>query len=217
MAANEDELRQQLVEVMQAMQASGLNRGTSGNASARIGDGLLVTPSGIAPGKLTPDSMVRLDAAGEAAPGALRPSSEWRMHAGILARRPDIHAVVHCHARHATILACAGMAIPPLHYMVGVSGRATVPVAPYATFGTAELADSVVDALQGGYACLMANHGLIAVAPTLRHALLVAEEMEEQAAVYCGTLAIGGPKLLSDAQMAEIFAQFGGYGQERRR
>lgn len=217
MAANEDELRQQLVEVMQAMQASGLNRGTSGNASARIGDGLLVTPSGIAPGKLTPDSMVRLDAAGEAAPGALRPSSEWRMHAGILARRPDIHAVVHCHARHATILACAGMAIPPLHYMVGVSGRATVPVAPYATFGTAELADSVVDALQGGYACLMANHGLIAVAPTLRHALLVAEEMEEQAAVYCGTLAIGGPKLLSDAQMAEIFTQFGGYGQERRR
>jgi len=217
MAATEDDLRQQLVEVMQAMQATGLNRGTSGNASARIGDGLLVTPSGIAPDKLTPESMVRLNAAGETAAGALRPSSEWRMHAGILARRPDVNAVVHCHARHATILACAGMPIPPLHYMVGVSGRASVPVAPYATFGTTELGESVVETLEGGYACLMANHGLIAVAPTLRHALLVAEEMEEQAAVYCGTLAIGGPKLLSESQMAEIFGQFAGYGQAKRR
>ena len=137
------------------------------------------------------------------------------MHAGLYARRPDVGAVVHCHARHATILACAGKPIPPLHYMVGVSGKAWVPLAPYQPFGSIELADAVADAMEGGLACLMANHGLIAVGRSLSRALAVAEEMEEQAAVYCGTLAIGGPNLLSDAQMADIFQRFKSYGQKK--
>jgi L-fuculose-phosphate aldolase len=99
--------------------------------------------------------------------------------------------------------------------MVGVSGRPAVPLAPYRTFGTVELADAVAEAMDGGYACLMANHGLIAAAPRLERALAIAEEMEEQAAVYWGTLAIGGPTLLTDAQMAEVMQQFKGYGQKR--
>ncbi|QUD88616.1 class II aldolase/adducin family protein [Phenylobacterium montanum] len=212
---SEEALRANIVRVMRAMDQRGLNRGTSGNVSVRFGEGLLVTPSGVTPEDLTDDGVVYVAADGGSPEGSLKPSSEWRMHAGLYARRPDVHAVVHCHARHATILACAGRPIPSLHYMVGVSGRPTVPLAPYHTFGTVELADAVAEAMDGGYACLMANHGLIAAAPKLDRALAIAEEMEEQAAVYCGTLAIGGPVLLSEGQMAEVMQQFKGYGQKR--
>ena len=213
-AAEEGKLRTRMVEVMRAMDARGLNRGTSGNVSARFGDGMLVTPSGVPPERLAPDSMVFVGADDRIPEGQLKPSSEWRMHMQILRRRPDVGGVVHCHSRHATILACAGKPIPAVHYMVGVSGGASVPVAPYATFGSEALADAVVTALQGRYAALMANHGQIAVAPSLSHALLIAEEIEEQAAVYWGCLAIGGPNLLSDDQMAEIMTKFRSYGQK---
>ena len=206
-------LRQGLVDTMRAMAALGLNRGTSGNVSARLGQGMLVTPSGVVPDELTPETMVYVDAEGRPAPDALKPSSEWRMHQGLYARRPDVAAVVHCHARHATILACAGRSIPPMHYMVAVGGKARVPLAPYATFGTDALAEGVARTLDGGSACLMANHGLIVASTSLKRALAIAEEVEEQAAVYWGTLAIGGPNMLSDAQMAEVFEQFRGYGQ----
>ena len=211
----EGALRTRMVEVMQAMEARGLNRGTSGNVSTRLSDGILVTPSGVPPERLTPESMVFIAADDRIPDGQLKPSSEWRMHMQILRRRPDVGGVVHCHSRHATILACAGKPIPAVHYMVGVSGGASVPVAPYATFGSEALADAVVVALDGRYAALMANHGQITVAPSLGRALLIAEEIEEQAAVYWGCLAIGGPNILSDAQMAEIMTQFRSYGQAR--
>jgi L-fuculose-phosphate aldolase len=212
--ADEAKLRTRMVEVMRAMDARGLNRGTSGNVSARFGDGMLVSPSGVPPERLTPESMVFVGADDSIPEGQLKPSSEWRMHMQILRRRPDVGGVVHCHSRHATILACAGRPIPAVHYMVGVSGGASVPVAPYATFGSEALADAVVAALDGRNAALMANHGQIAVAPSLSHALLIAEEIEEQAAVYWGCLAIGGPNLLSDDQMAEILTRFRSYGQK---
>lgn len=212
--ADESRLRGQLVEVMQAMDARGLNRGTSGNVSARLGDGMLVTPSGVPPERLTPEAMVYVGADDSIPEGQLKPSSEWRMHMQILRRRPDVGGVVHCHSRHATILACAGKPIPAVHYMVGVSGGSSVPVAPYATFGSEGLADALVEALSGRNAALMANHGQIAVAPSLKHALLIAEEIEEQAAVYWGCLAIGGPNLLSEPQMDEIMLKFRSYGQK---
>jgi L-fuculose-phosphate aldolase len=208
-------LRQEMTLAMQAMAARGLNRGTSGNLSVRWQDGLLVTPSGVPPEALTPASMVRIDGAGNADPDGLRPSSEWRMHQGLLAGRPDVNAVVHCHSRHATILACAHKSIPAVHYMVGVSGGPSVPVAPYAPFGSEELAAGVVEALAGRYACLMANHGQIAIAQSLWRALAIAEEIEEQAAVYWGALMIGGPTLLTDAQMDEVLGRFRSYGQQR--
>ena len=215
--ASDDEagLRQGLVDTMRAMAERGLNRGTSGNVSVRLGEGMLVTPSGVAPERLTAGGMVYVDALGRPAAAALKPSSEWRMHQGLYARRPDVQAVVHCHARHATILACVGRPIPAMHYMVAVGGKAHVPLAPYATFGTDALAQGVAEALDGGYACLMANHGLIVAAADLDRALAVAEEVEEQAAVYWGALAIGGPNLLDEGQMAEVFTQFRGYGQTR--
>jgi L-fuculose-phosphate aldolase len=212
---DEAALREELAQTLRHMSARGLNRGTSGNAAVRCGSGMLVTPTGIIPELLMPQHMVMIDAAGACAAGSLRPSSEWRMHFGILARRHDVRALVHCHSRYATILACAGKAIPSLHYMVAVSGGAQVPLAPYYPFGSEELAVAVAEALQGGHACLMANHGQIAASTSLARALAIAEEIEEQAAVYCGTLAIGGPRLLSQQQMDEVLRRFRDYGQKR--
>jgi len=207
-------LREKMAQVMKAMDARGLNRGTSGNLSARWGEAMLVTPSGVAPDRLTGEMMVLVQPDGSTAEGAPRPSSEWRMHQQILNRRPDANAVVHCHSRHATILACAGREIPSMHYMVAVGGGSSVPVAPYATFGSVELAEAVVETLDGRSAALMANHGQIVVARNLDAALSITEEIEEQAAVYWGTLAIGGPKLLSEDEMGVILQRFKGYGQK---
>lgn len=210
----ERHLRGDIVRVSHQMALRGLNKGTSGNVSARCGTGLLVTPSGVVADQITPASVVFIDADGAPELGAPKPSSEWRLHAGLYAHRLDINAVVHCHSRHATILACVGRPIPAFHYMVGVSGKSVIPVAPYQTFGTPELASGVVDAMDGGYACLMANHGQIVGAASLDKALSIAEEVEEQAAVYWGALAIGGPNLLTDAQMGRVFTQFKDYGQK---
>ena len=216
MGSTEQVLREQLVDVMLKMATRGLNKGTSGNCSARCGEGMLITPSGLVPEALTPQSMVYIDASGALAEGGLAPSSEWRMHKGLLDRRPDVHGVVHCHSHYATVLACAHRPIPSVHYMVAVSGGPTIEVAPYHMFGSAELAEAVIETLDGRFACLMANHGQIALAPSLARALAIAEQVEEQAGVYWGTLAIGGPSLLTGEQMDDITTAFRGYGQPRR-
>jgi L-fuculose-phosphate aldolase len=214
MDAREGALREEIVRVMVAMDARGLNRGASGNVSARCGQAMLITPTGVPPADLDSSQIVRIEPDGDWPAEGLRPSSEWRMHEGILRGRPDVNAVVHCHSRHATILACAGREIPSMHYMVAMAGGATIPLAPYATFGSSELANSVVEALAGRDACLMANHGQIALGPTLARALATAEEVEEQAAVYWGTLAIGGPKLLDAGEMVQVLELFKTYGQQ---
>lgn len=206
------QLREDLVAIMQRMETSGLNRGTTGNASVRAGDGLLITPTSVPAEELTPEAIVELDAQGRPVDAGRLPSSEWQMHLGIYLRRADAQAVVHCHSRFASVLACCGRAIPSLHYMVGVSGRSTIPVAPYACFGTPELAERVIETLDGGFACLMANHGQIAIGNSLRRAFATALEVEEQSAIYWASIAIGGPTLLSEEQMIEVFAKFKNYG-----
>lgn len=197
------------------LDTKGLNRGTSGNVSVRIRDGMLVSPSGITPDRLTPDSVAYVNSEGETGPDRFKPSSEWKMHFGLYQRCPDVHAIVHCHSRYATTLACAGREIPSIHYMVAVGGGTSVPLAPYATFGSDELAAVVAEKMAGRRACLMANHGLITAGPNLRVALAIAEEIEEQAAIYWGTLAIGGPKPLTDGEMKTVLKQFESYGQAR--
>jgi L-fuculose-phosphate aldolase len=216
MSASELQLREQVVDVMMKMASRGLNKGTSGNCSVRCRDGMLITPSGVIPEALTPQNIVHVDAQGQAEPGALAPSSEWRMHKGILDRRPDAQGVVHCHSHYATVLACANRPIPSVHYMVGVSGGPTIEVAPYHMFGSTELAEAVIETLDGRFACLMANHGQIALAHTLARALAIAEQVEEQAGVYWGTLVIGGPRLLNTQQMDDIALAFRKYGQPKR-
>jgi L-fuculose-phosphate aldolase len=203
-----------LVAGYRQLVAAGLGTGTSGNLSRRSPGGMLITPTGIAPHDLLPEQLVAMSLAGKVSPGAIRPSSEWHMHAAIYTGRPDVQAVVHCHARHATILACQRTPIPPVHYMIAITGRDTVPVAPYATFGSEALARSVVDTLGEGRACLLANHGLIAVGADLQQALRVAEEVEELAAIYCGCLATGAARILTPAQMEEVRRAFATYGQQ---
>jgi len=214
MDAREAALREEIVRVMVAMDARGLNRGATGNVSARWGEAILITPTGVPPADLDPSQIVRIGLKDDWPAEGLRPSSEWRMHEGILKGRPDVNAVVHCHSRHATILASAGREIPSMHYMVAMAGGSSIPLAPYATFGSSELADAVVETLAGRNAALMANHGQIALAPTLARALAIAEEVEEQAAVYWGTLAIGGPKLLDADEMKRVLELFRTYGQQ---
>lgn len=208
------DLREQLVDCARRMQASGINQGTSGNLSARIPGGMLITPSSLPYEQMQPSDLVALDLKGEPlfipADGRpqRRPSSEWRLHADVLASRPEVQAVLHCHSIHATALACHGRDIPPFHYMTAVAGGHDIRCAPYATFGTQELSDGVVQALEGRLACLMAQHGQVAVGPTLDKALALAVEVETLARIYLQALALGEPPLLSGEQMEQVRHQF---------
>lgn len=209
-----DAARAALVRAMQRMQAAGLNRGTSGNAAIRVPGGMVVTPSGVAPDQLSDAAMVFVSDDGEVAVGGMRPSSEWRMHHYLLRARPDAGAVMHCHSRHATILACCNRAIEPIHYMILTSGAPRIPVAPFAVFGTEAIAELVVAAMGAGRACLMAHHGQVTLGGTWEQALSLAEEVEEQAAITYGALLIGGAPQLADADLAASTLQFQSYGQK---
>ena len=208
------DLREQLVDCARRMQASGINQGTSGNLSVRIPGGMLITPSSLPYEQMQPTDLVALDLKGEPlfipADGRpqRRPSSEWRLHADVLASRPEVQAVLHCHSIHATALACHGRDIPPFHYMTAVAGGHDIRCAPYATFGTQELSDGVVQALEGRLACLMAQHGQVSVGPTLDKALALAVEVETLARIYLQARALGEPPLLSAEQMEQVRHQF---------
>ncbi len=208
--------RLELAAAYRRMEEDGLVSGQAGNLSRRVPGGMLITPSGAVPEQMRPEEAVFLSLSGEVAPGQLRPSSEWHMHAAVYSRRPDLHAVAHCHSRYATILACVRRPIPALHYLIAISGRDEIPVAPYATFGTAELARAVVDTLGAGAACLLANHGQVAAAGDLRTAVRIAREVEELAALHWGSLAIGGARVLDAGEMAAVREAFAGYGQQDR-
>jgi L-fuculose-phosphate aldolase len=214
LAVNTQCERAALVDAYRAMIAAGLGTGSSGNLSLRAGAGMLITPSGVDPAELQPQQLVAMSLAGELAEGQLLPSSEWHLHAAIYRARADINALVHCHSRHATILACAHKPIPALHYMIAAAAVNEIPVAAYATFGTRALAESAVAAMgQQGLACLLANHGQVAGGATLPRALRLAQEVEELAAIYWGSLAIGEGKVLSNQAMAEVHSAFVTYGQ----
>ena len=204
-------LRQAIVETARRMNALGINQGMSGNVSARTDGGFLITPSGAAYDVMTPHDVVAMSAAGEAESG--KPSTEWRFHKDIYDHRPDAQAVVHTHSAFATTLACLGRGIPAFHYMIAVAGGTDVRCAPYATFGTQALSDHAIEALEGRKACLLANHGLIALGDGLSDALRVAEEVEVLAGQYWRALQIGEPGLLSDTEMDAVLEKFNSYGK----
>ena len=194
-----------------ALQASGLNQGTSGNASVRYGEGFLVTPSGMPPNDMNASSMVEMNMRGEAiSPG--KPSSEWRFHRDIYQARPEVGAVIHTHSMFATTLACLRKDIPPFHYMIAVAGGETIRCADYALFGTQALSDHAIKALNDRHACLLANHGMITVGKTLSQALYIAKEVETLCEQYWRALQIGEPNILSAQEMQDVFEQFKGYG-----
>jgi len=137
------------------------------------------------------------------------------MHADVYREKPEVAAIVHCHSPYATILACAGRSIPPLHYMVAAADSRNIPLAPYATFGSKELSRCNLDALSASKACLLANHGQLATGKNLDEALKLADLVEELAHCYWGTLCIGEPQLLGDAQMEDVEQAFTTYGQQK--
>jgi L-fuculose-phosphate aldolase len=212
MTAEEAALRRTIVATAQAMSRSGLSPGRSGNVSARWQGGMLITPSGVAYETLTVDDIVAVDSQGRPARHRYMPSSESQMHQAIYARRADASAIVHSHSKFATVLACAHRPIPAFHYMVAIAGGMSIPLVPYATFGTEELAEHAANGLAAVNACLLANHGQIALGPTPVAALELAQEIEVMAEQYHHVLLQGQPHILDDAEMRRVIARFASYG-----
>ncbi|MCP1337495.1 class II aldolase/adducin family protein [Futiania mangrovi] len=201
-----------------AMSRSGLTPGKSGNVSARVPGGMVITPTGVPYEGLTEAQLSFVGEDGATREGEPLPSSEWHFHMAVYAAKPDVGAVVHTHSRFATALACTETGqrdgIPPFHYMVAVAGGTDIACAPYATFGTEELAGHVVAALKGRNACLLAHHGVIACGATPEKALALAHEVETLAAQYVTALGVGGVRLLDRDEMARVIGKFRTYGQQ---
>lgn len=211
MTADELGKRQAIIDACRRMNALGINQGTSGNISVRHQDGLLLTPTSVPYEAMTPEQIVFMAMDGSHSPGR-RPSSEWRFHRDILKSRDDVNAVVHAHPTYSTILAIMGMEIPPVHYMIAAAGGDSIRCAPYATFGTVELSEHAVRALQGRLACLLDHHGMIAIGKTLDKAMWLVVEVETLARQYHGCLQIGQPPLLSSAEIERVRQRMAGYG-----
>lgn len=218
---SEKAARKAVIETAVTMSRRGLSPGRSGNVSCRWGSGMLITPTGMAYDAIEPADTVFVNADGAVSDNQRTPSSEWRFHLSAYHARPDRHAVVHTHSMHATVLACARKPIPAFHYMVAVAGGKDIPCVPYATFGSDDLARHVAAGLKDRDACLMANHGQIALGETLPAALELAFEVEILAEQYYKVLLLGAlkllPEILSDTAMAEMVEKFKTYGQKGQR
>ena len=207
--------RLQIVEYGKKMSASGLSRGTSGNLSIYDPETgyMAISPSGIGYFETEPEDVVILDLAGRIIEGSRKPSSEAGMHAAFYRARPELRAVVHTHSTFCTVLACLHRPIEALHYVIADTGADTVPCAPYALFGTPELAEAAVAACGAGNAVLLANHGMVACGQSLAAAFSLAENVEALAELQWRCLCAGGAEPLSTAQMAEVRERFKTYGQ----
>lgn len=193
------------------MNDSGINVGTTGNLSLRVDQGMLITPSRIPYADLQPVDIVPVTMDGSW-PATQTPSSEWRFHRDIYLQRPDAQAIVHAHPVYCSALASLHRPIPAFHYMVAAAGGKDIRCCGYATYGTQELSDRVLEALQDRKACLMANHGLVCLETSLPRALALAIEVENLARTYCQALQIGEPVILDDAEMQRVIGQLGGKG-----
>ncbi len=210
-----------VVSAVVELESRGLNRGSTGNCSTRWDDdSFLITPSGIAARDVTPESLVhvRYSESGErpisqAASMGYRPSSEWRFHRDIYRSRDDVRAIVHVHSTYATSLACTGRGIPAFHYMIAVAGGSDIRCARYATYGTQQLSENVVEALVGRKACLMENHGMLATGKSVSDALATTIEVEALAEQYVISVLLGGTKTLPDDEMDRVQAKFAEYRQ----
>ena len=208
---NDREKRQSVIDACLRMNQLGINQGTSGNISLRHDEGMLITPTSVPYETMQPEQIVFMGLDGSF-DSSHRPSSEWRFHLDIFKARPEVNAVVHAHPPYATTLAIMGLEIPPIHYMIAVAGGDSIRCAPYATYGTAELSQHAVSALEDRFACLLAHHGMIAIGPSLSKAMWLAVEVETLARQYHGCLQIGTPPLLSKAEIKKVLGKIAGYG-----
>ncbi len=204
--------RRALIETARTMNRVGLNQGTSGNLSLRLDEEFLITPSALAYDRCTTADLVRLDMNGEVTGGTRKPSSEWRIHRDIYRQRPEARAILHAHPPWCTTLACLQRDIPPFHYMVAVAGGSSIACAPYALFGSRQLSDNVLAALdEGRCACLLAHHGMVSFADGPDQVLALAIEVENLARVYVQALQVGEVPLLSGQEMEEVMERFAEY------
>lgn len=199
----EDDLRAALLHASRRLVELGLNRGTSGNAAVRCDGQILITPAVLPVSQMTDKDMVLIDSDGTVLKGG-KPSSEWRLHCDILNARPDINAVLHTHSTYATTLACLRRDVPAVHYHVAYAGGDSVRCSRYTLFCEPPLSEHALEALHGRKACLLANHGMIALGTDLEDALTVAEEVEFLCEVYWRALSAGEPHILSAQQMHEV-------------
>lgn len=199
------DLRREMVATCRKMNSSGINQGTSGNLSVRAGDHFLITPSSLPYETMEPEDIVEM--AFDGSYTGRRPSSEWRFHRDILKNRPDVEVVLHCHSIYATTLACHHKPLPAFHYMVGIAGGTTIRCARYATFGTQELSEAALEALEGRLACLLGQHGQISLGKTMESALWMATEVETLSRLYVQALTLGDPPILSDEEMDRVIGQ----------
>lgn len=211
MTVSDRDVRQAIIDACIQMNELGINQGTSGNISCRHGEGMLISPTSTPYDTLQPEDIVFMGWDGEV-DGRLPPSSEWRFHLDIMKARPEVNAVVHAHPTYCTTIAIMGRKIPAIHYMVAVAGGSDIRCAPYATFGTAELSAHAVEALRDRKACLLAQHGMIAVGSSLAQAMWLAVEVETLARQYHGALQIGEPPILSDEEIENVIKRMASYG-----
>ncbi len=207
------EERQQIIAFGNKMLQAGLTTGSGGNISCfnRREQYIAITPSGIEYPQLTPEDIVIMHPDGTPCQGSNKPSSETGFHLALYHQRKDINAVVHTHSTYATTFACLNREIPAVHYLVGFAGK-KVPLAPYATYGTPELALHITATIKDYNAVLLANHGLVAVGKDLTAAFNTAEEIELVARICYQAECIGKPVILSDGEMERVIEKFADYG-----
>jgi L-fuculose-phosphate aldolase len=214
MAVKEKSLRAAIIAQCRAMNANGLNQGSSGNISARLGDALIITPSAVPYDALRPEMLALMPLNGEygAWSGPMKPSSEWRFHLDIMRARPDIGGIVHCHPPYGTALSMLNKPILAAHYMIALFGGPIVECTKYAPYGTKELSELAIAGLADRHGVLLGNHGAIATGGTLESAMYRAVELEALARMYYLATAAGRPAILSDDEIGRIVERFKSYG-----
>ena len=208
-----ESLSQRVIDTCIAMNTQGINQGNAGNVSVRFEDGFLITPSGMTYDRLQPADIVLVSFDGSCR-DRLKPSSEWRMHRDIYAHHDSAGAVLHAHSIFATVLSCLRQDIPAFHYMIAVAGGSDIRCADYALFGTQELSDNMLGALQNRRACLLGTHGMICFHDNLEKVLWLGVEVETLAKQYWHARLAGEPVILSDREMQAVMTQFAGYGKQ---
>ena len=212
--ATEAEARIELMQVYRAIERAGLSIGNAGNISIRLGEHMLISPTGADGATVTPDDFVLARFDGTALSAGV-PSSEWAIHGGIYAAGLG-QAVIHAHPDACVALSCLRRPMPPFHYMVASFGGHEVPCAPYAPFGTQALADGVVDTLGARFnACLMANHGMVCHAPTLQQALARTVKLDMLARQYLLARQAGEVVELTPQEMDVVLGRYADYGRSR--
>jgi L-fuculose-phosphate aldolase len=206
------EERAAIAATCRELAATGLVVGTSGNVSVRVGDRVAVTPTGVSYAELAPGQVGvhRLD--GTAVDASLKPTSELPLHLAIYAARPEAGGVVHTHSVAATAVSTLTDELPAIHYYVAMFGR-SIRVSPYATYGTDELAQNVVGALEGRTGCLMGSHGAVTIAGDLATAHERAKYLEWLCDVYLRATAAGRPRVLPPEEIDRVAAKLATYGQ----